>query len=285
MKKNIIIRIKSEYEFLTNVEKSIADLILDDPQQFITLTMAELSKKSGVSQGSINNFAKRFNESGFSDLKLKIAGCMSDYTQQPYTVIDKSEGIKAAMEFKIQETFTAFKNALELNDEAELETVAKRIMSAKKVEIYGIFQSGLVARDLCYGLIQLGIPATFVEDTLMTAVSASMLDEDCLVIAVSSSGQTKEIIDAVQIAKNNRVPIIAITANNNSLLAKMSDNVLLAAASGVSISDSTDEIRMTQLLLTDTLCSYIRSFIDLEGKNHYYKLKDILSSNSIKIKD
>ena len=62
----------------------------------------------------------------------------------------------------------------------------------------------------------------------------------------------------------------------------MADEVLLAASSGMSISDRADEIRMTELLVADTLCAYMRSMIDAEGEKHYYKLRDIISSHSIK---
>lgn len=282
MSKNIFTEIKSTYEFLTKVEKNIADIIFDNPQKFITYSMAELSKISDVSQGSINNFAKKFTDSGFSALKLKIAECLSDYTEKPFTVINKTDGVKQAMELKIKENITAFKNAFELNDESVLKTVAEKIMSASKIEIYGIFQSAIVAKDFCYGLIQLGIPATFVEDTLMCSVSASMLDSNSLVIAVSATGQTKEVIDAVNIAKKNGVDIISITANKNSVLANISDHILIAASSGMSISDRTDEIRITQLLIVDTICSYIRSVIDTEGTKRYYKLTEIMNSHSIK---
>ncbi len=281
MSKNIFTELKSNYEFLTRIEKILANLILGDPQKFITYSMAELSDISGVSQGSINNFSKKFSSSGFSALKLKIAENLSEYNEKPFAVIDKSHSINAAMELKIEENIAAFRNALELNDEVSLKSASDKIMAASKIEIYGVFQSAIVAKDFCYNLIQLGIPATFVDDTLMCAVSASMLDKNDLVIAISSTGQTKEIIDAVNIAKKNNVPIIAVTSNKSSLLARMSDNVLLAASSGMSISDRTDEIRMTQLLILDTLCSYIRSVIDAEGKEHYYKLKDIISSHSI----
>ena len=116
----------------------------------------------------------------------------------------------------------------------------------------------------------------------MCSVSASMLDKSSLVIAVSSTGQTKEVIDADTIAKTSGVPVNCLTSNKASLLARMADEVLLAASSGMSISARSDEIRLTQLLLVDTLCSYIRSIIDTKGEKHYYKLKDIISSHSIK---
>ena len=280
--KNIFTQLRTEYEYLTRVEKELADVILADPRKFISCSMAELSRISGASQGSIHNFSKKFSSSGFAALKLRVAGCIAEYEEQPFAVVDKDRGIKAAMELKIQETVAAFHNALEINDESVLERTAERIMAASKVELYGVFQSAIVAKDFCYGLIQLGIPAAFVEDSLMCSVSASMLDKSSLVIAVSSTGQTKEVIDAVTIAKNSGVPVICLTSNKASLLARMADEVLLAASSGMSISDRSDEIRMTQLLLVDTLCSYIRSIIDTKGEKHYYKLMDIISSHSIK---
>jgi len=115
----------------------------------------------------------------------------------------------------------------------------------------------------------------------MCAVSASMLNENSLVIAISSTGSTKEIIDAVELAKNNNVPIVGITCNKFSPLAELSDYVLLTASSGITISDRGNEIRLSQLFITDALCSYIRSVIDKSGQNIYYKLQKIISSHSI----
>ena len=81
---------------------------------------------------------------------------------------------------------------------AECDAAADKLLSARRVDIYGIYHSGIVAKDLSFQLMRLGIAANFVEDTLMCSVSASMLTKDDLVIAVTSSGRTKEIIDAAK---------------------------------------------------------------------------------------
>lgn len=281
MNTNIFAQLKSEYPFLSRVEKSIADEILRAPGEFITCSMTELAEKAGVSQGSINNFAKKFSLGGFSALKLKVAASLTAHEEEPFEVIDSAKGVKAAMELKIKEDMAAFHNTLELNDEATLKGTVDRILAAKKIEVYGIFHSGIAARDFCYQLIQLGIPATFVSDTLMCAVSASMLDKDCLVVAVSSSGRTKEIIDAVEIAREGGAPVIALTCDRFSPLAALADEVLLTASSGISVSDKRDEIRLAQLLILDTLCSYIRSTIDAGDRAHYDRLAKITNSHSI----
>ena len=83
----------------------------------------------------------------------------------------------------------------------------------------------------------------------MCAVSASMLDENSLVIAISDSGATREILDAVTIARKNRVAAICLTTNRHSPLARMCDDVLITASSGMNISERSEEVRLSQYLI------------------------------------
>ena len=281
MQKNIFAELQAAYPYLSRVETKLAGMILEQPREFIACSMAELSRISGVSQGSINNFSKKFSSGGFPALKLRIAGSLSTLHEKPFTVTDKSLDIKAAMEMKIQESTAAFRNTLEINDEAALKQAVELILAAKKIEIYGVFNSGIVANALCYQLIQLGIPAAFFSDTLLCSVSASMLDSNSLVFAISSSGRTKDIIDAVELAQKNGTPVIGLTADKFSPLAKMADCTLLAATSGMAISDNAVEVRQSTLLVLDTLCAYLQSVIDSSGDKHYYRLQKILNSHSI----
>lgn len=281
MSTNILGEIRNSYNFLTKTERKIAALILSDPDSFTRLSITEVSNKTDVSQGSINNFSKKFCGGGFSDLKLKIAGSSHLHIEQPFSSIDKNAGIKGALKYRIDAVSAAFNNTYEINSEEALKAAAEKIISAKRIEIYGVYQSGIVARNLCYQLIQLGIPASYQEDTLMGAVSASLLSENSLAIALSASGETKEIIDAATLAKENGSKVICLTSNKFSPLASLSDITLLAAGSGSSISDKWNEERMSQLLLADTLCSYLQSIIDESGNLHYYKMQEILSSHSV----
>lgn len=282
MGKNLITELKTSLNFLTKVESKIAREIIDNPSAFITYSMSELAKKADVSQGSIINFSNKFAEGGFPELKLRISACIGVQKKQQYNIVDANDSLKDALRKNADSLSLAYKHTDEINSEQTFEQVVERILKARKIEIYGIFRSATVATDFCYQLLELGIPASFVSDILTCSISASMLDESALVIAISSSGKTKDIIDAVKNAKANNVPIISITSNPNSPLAKLSDNVLVAPASGVSVSSRATEIRSSQLLITDTICSYIRRKIDFKNESRYYKLKTILSSHSVK---
>jgi len=279
--RNIFSVLRTNLEYYSDVEKKIAHCILLDPNQFITYSMAELSESIGVSQGSINNFSQKVSGGGFAALKLQIASQLPAFEPVHFSTVTDDDEAMDVLSKTIDQANLAFRNTFELNSAESMKKAADMILCAKRIEIYGIFLSGIVANSFYYQLLQLGLSAAFVSDVLLSPVSASMLDSSGLVIAVSSSGKTKDIIDAVKIAKSNDVPILTITSNKNSPLAKLSDAVLYTASSGAAISNSMYETQMSQTLIVDALCSYIRHRLDKDGNKQYFKLDDILNSHNV----
>ena len=282
MAESILSELKSQYQYLTKVEKKIADLVFEDPEKFTTYTTAKVAKLCDVSQGSINNFARKFDERGFSFFKLEVARCVSyQYNLNKQEPKSQPSGVLGAMERKIREDISALCNTLEINDEATLARVIDKILEANKIEVYGIFQSGIVAKNMAFKLVELGIPAAYQGDSLMFEVSSSMLSEKDLVIAISASGTTKDVYDAAEIAKKSGASVVAITANKFSPLAKISDDVVLTTSGHGSNVDRTEKMRMSQLLIVDTLCYYIKQIFKKNGRYTNDRLEKILSSRSI----
>ena len=268
---NLISQLKSDMKFFSSAERKLVNVILDEPLKFTKLTLTEASRIANVSQGSIINFSKKYSGGGFPILKLKIAECLgkgenNDTFINGGVLSQTVDGVKKSYDLTSQ-----------VNSEKSIEIVADKISKAKKIEIYGIFRSAAVAMDFYFQLIELGVPATFVNDVLTCAISASTLDENSLVIAISSSGRTKDVIDAVKNAKEKGASVACITSNKNSPLAKISDYTLIAT----SINSSETEVRSSQLVITDAICTYLRNNMDYSDREKYIKVKEILRSHSI----
>ncbi len=261
--------------FFSNAEKKIANIIIENPKQFTSLTAEQLSKIADVSQGTINNFSKKLNCSGFSDMKLKIAEELNDFKKEfKKSKTENSDILKSSLE----EITVSLKHLISNNTVQTLTDVADRIIKAKRVDVYGIYKSGIVAKDFCYQLIQLGIPASFYEDMLLSAVSAACTDKDSVVFAISETGITRDIISAVEYAKKNNAYIIALTRNKFSKLAEIADCVLVSPI----ISDDDyllNHIRTSQLFIVDTISKIISSKQNNEIKNKY--IKEALDSHSL----
>lgn len=284
MSVDILARIKAEYEFMTRVEKSIADVILAQPEDVVTWSTSKLAQATGVSEGSVCNFATKITDGGFYRLKVLLASSIPKHEELTFGTVDVIgiDTVKPSMEVRIEASRIALTNTLHSNNEKNLKHAADMILQAKRVELFGVHRSGFVAGDLMLQLASLGIPASYNSDFYMQAIAATALEEGDLAIAVSNTGETAEIIEAARTAVERGAKVLSITSNRYSPLAKVSDEVLVAASGAVSVSGVADDVRMTQLLIADTLCTYIRSNMDRDSNFRYSKLKEMFSSHYIK---
>ena len=172
--RNLLSELQVNRAYYSNVERKIADVILSDPAVFINLSIGELSEQAGVSQGSINNFSKKLVGTGYAGLKLILAQQLPRHGQKPFNLAEPGDKIKDILYKNHKEMAAAFQNTIDLNDEQTLNRVVERILKAKKIEIYGIYRSSIVAMGLYYQLLELGLPAVFVSDVLMCSVSAAV---------------------------------------------------------------------------------------------------------------
>lgn len=282
MEENILNRLQAERDFLSGVDARLADIILENPKKFISYSMAELSEISEVSQGSIVNFSRKINNSGFADLKMKIAQGLMAYKPKTFNNASDSDGVKDVMKKSLEDMSFYFEETIKINSEETLKNAAELILKAKKIQIYGLFQSGLVAKDFYYQLLKLGLPAMYTDDPCTCRVLATTLDKECLVIAISSTGETDDLIKVLKIAKENGCPVLVITRNPKSPVAVLGDELITISVRGKSVSSIDEEIRLTELFTIDCLCSYIRNKTSEHGEERFFKLKDILNLNSIR---
>lgn len=280
MRKNVLSELESRRGFMTPAERRIADVILRDPRRLTELSMTALADMAEVSQGSVVNFSRRLVGGGYPLLKLKIAEAVA---LEPISdSIGKCPEMKKTLDKMLDGATRAMKNTAEVNSDETLARVSDMIMRASRVELCGLFRSAVIATDFCYNLIQMGVSATYISDALTSAASASLLTPDSILIAISLSGQTKDVIDAAKNAKENRVPIIAMTCNRTSPLASLADELLISAVSGgVDYVGENSEARLSQMLLADAVCAYIGAKLGSREGGVQSRLRNILDSHSV----
>jgi len=120
-----------------------------------------------------------------------------------------------------------------LND-GEVEGMVDEVLKAKSVFVVGAGRSGLVGKAFAMRLVQLGITAHVIGETTSPAVKKSDL-----LIAVSGSGRTSQVVHVAQIAKDLGVKILTITSYPEEKLGKLSDHIVtIKGRTKVDIEDS-----------------------------------------------
>jgi arabinose-5-phosphate isomerase len=88
----------------------------------------------------------------------------------------------------------------------------------------GVGKSGHIADKIAATFASTGTPSFFVSPSEALHGDLGMIDQNDIIIALSNSGESQEIIELLPVLKKMKIPIISLTGNNESKLAKASDS-------------------------------------------------------------
>ena len=116
------------------------------------------------------------------------------------------------------------------NLDEQFDYVVKRVLQTTgKVVILGVGKSGLIGSKIAATLASTGTSSFFIHPTEAMYGDLGMVDKSDLVIAISYSGESEELVEIVPHLRRFGVPIVAMTSNRASSLATSSDFVLSIA--------------------------------------------------------
>lgn len=272
---NVIMR---DLPTMSATEKKIGGYILEHPQKVVNMTLRVLARETGVSEGSIVNFAAKLGFDGYTRLKINIAQSLSSTTALIFDNVVEEDTPKDAMRKMRDNIISSLNSTYELIDNNDLERAAKLICDVKKrIAVYATGSSAPIAHDATFRLMKLGFAASAVCDLHISPVSAIMLDRDCLAVAISYTGRTHNIIKTMNLAKEKGAKTLCITCYPDSPLAKICDVSLIAVSGETKINKLSTVSRLSQLFIIDSLCAYIgynRRDIMLENQNYINEIWD-----------
>nr|WP_259678933.1 MurR/RpiR family transcriptional regulator [Clostridium chauvoei] len=101
--------------------------------------------------------------------------------------------------------------------------VVEEIKKANKIYIYGVGSSGLTATEMMQRLLRMGFNVYSVSDPHMMIINSSIVSDKDLVIGISISGETEEVINSLKISKNNGAKVVSITSFEESHITNIGD--------------------------------------------------------------
>lgn len=110
-----------------------------------------------------------------------------------------------------------------LDQEAFFNTIRKIINASGRIVICGLGKSGLIGKKISATLASTGTPSFFLHPAEAIHGDLGMITKDDVIITISYSGETDELLKIVPAIKNIGIPHISITGNPNSTLSKNAD--------------------------------------------------------------
>ena len=252
--------IKSSFASFHASESAIAQVIIDDPDAVVTLNISQLAALSNTSVASVVRFSKAMGFKGYPEFRMALVSEVSrihSLGAQP-SGLDGGITIKdstAEVIRKIAEADAmAIKATAERLDIETFNAVVDALERVSTVGIIGVASGGYVAMDLQLKLNRLGKAAVAWVDAHSALTSISLLKKKDLLIAISHSGSTLDIVDVMKEFKNRGVTVVLITNSLRSLGTAIADLVLYTSARETTFRSGATASRIAQLTVVDCLC-------------------------------
>jgi RpiR family carbohydrate utilization transcriptional regulator len=214
-------RIKASLPSLAPAEQRVGKLVLQDPRAFSNLPVTELADRAHVSKPTVVRFCRSVGYDGLSDFKLKLAGSVSEGVPFIHRSVDADDKTADVAVKVIDNTVAAFlkyrNDASSFVIDQAVQALAQTHSTGKRIEFYGVGNSGIVAQDAQHKFFRLGMNTIAYSDGHMQVMSASMLSQGDCVVVISNSGRTRDLMDACDIARKRGATTIVITASGSPL--------------------------------------------------------------------
>jgi RpiR family carbohydrate utilization transcriptional regulator len=228
-------RVHAALPALPPAEQRVAKLVLADPRSFASLPVSELADRSHVSKPTVVRFCRSVGYDGLADFKLKLAGTVNEGVPFVHRAVDEDDkpgdivvkvidnAVSAMLAYRNDAASHAFERAIE--------ALAAACRSGRRIDFYGVGNSGIVAMDAQHKFFRLGVTAAAVADGHVQVMSATMLQPGDCAVVISNSGRSRDLLDAAEIARRKGATTIVITATGSPLAraATGTQQILLAA--------------------------------------------------------
>ena len=162
-----------------------------------------------------------------------------------------------------------------LNPES-IEKAITLLDRARRIIVIGVGASGIVACDFEQKLKRINKWCEAVTDSHFMLTAAVHLQENDVVLAVSYSGETKEIINALKIACANGAAVISLTGYSANTVQKMADINLFVSVSEQSIRSGATASRIAQLNVIDILFTGLASLNYEQSVDYLEKTRKVI---------
>ena len=252
---NLLLRLRQGVDGYSRTQQKLGEFVLSDPAKVVYLTITELARESDTSEASVTRLCRTLGCKGYNEFKMALALDL----QQGLPVEHSGDEIDNV----VNESVQALQDTAKLLDRTLLESAALALHQAQSVQIYGVAASAILGEYLHYKLLRLGKPAQLFSDMHRAAMNATTLSKNTLVVAISSSGSTRDLLHVVKLARKQGVRVLALSNTPRSPLASLSDIQLVAAKPEGPLSAGALNAKVGVMLLVELLTT---SLIALDEK-------------------
>lgn len=249
--------VKTKSNDFSQTDVLISRFINKEPLRFVEMSSAKLAETIGVGQASIIRYCRKIGFTGLSDLKITLRSELEDAEPETFTEVtsisEQADSFVAIAQQLAGNIQSALNETLLLQTEESLAEVAHCLNQAENIYFYGIGMSAVTAQHAKFRFMRIRSRLDALTDNHQMLMNSNNATKGDLVVAISHTGSTDDIIKAVKRARRNGARILVISKFQTSPLSEFADLILLTGGPSNPYASDSSTITTVQCYVLDLL--------------------------------
>ncbi|HBO38912.1 MAG TPA: RpiR family transcriptional regulator [Pasteurellaceae bacterium] len=251
--KSIGAHIRMRKLHLTPLELKVVDGIVSKKDFSEHTPLKEIAEENNVSEAMIVKIAKKLDFSGYRELRSNLAYYKQLEVSGLHAEITADDSYEQLIKKVFETSIQALEETMAILDINAFKRSVDILCNASSIDLLGIGGSAQIAKDMAHKFLRIGIKASVYDDSHMMLMAASICNDSSVVIAISHSGTTIDVIEPLQLAKKNGAKTITITNYATSPIVQYADVILNSTSQGSLLLGENAASRVAQLNILDAL--------------------------------
>ena len=250
LEREVLEVIRSQYDSIFSAEKKVADYVLNNPYKTVDANVSELAKLSGVSDATVVRTCHHLGYKGYYQFRITLSrdlGRKKEHISKEKDAIDKVFG-------KFVQKLQDIERNITVENMTECVNLIKECDTA---HILAVGNAANIAQYLGFRLGRLGVKATYNVSPEYCINYINLAEKNDILIAISKTGTSKQVIRGTELAKERGMKILAITASEHSPVSELSDFVLLSKTQNEVFDSCKRYSYFNELAVVDAMLTFV----------------------------
>ena len=238
---------------LTRSGHAVADFLLQHADEAQYLSISSLARECNVAEATVFRFCRALGFDGYHEMRIALAQANATGTMSSQRELQPGASTETLFEHASARLFTAINGTQNALSAEAVDEAARMLREAKQVFCFGQGGSMLLANDICARFASLSTKFRTSGDSHLQLLTASLMNEADVVLFVSYSGATRDMMETLRTAKAAGAKIILLTHYEDSPGASLADVVLRCGAQESPLDSGSIPIKVAVLYVGEVL--------------------------------
>ena len=244
--------LRTKRDSLTKSGIIVADYLMQHAEDAQYLSISSLAKACGVAEATIFRFCRALGFDGYNEMKIALAKATA--TAMPVSLkLEPGVDTQTLCTHAYNTAIEALNGTRSALDPESVDRAATLLQRARQVFFFGQGGSYILACDIWARFSMLSTKFRTAGDSHMQAIAASLMGPEDVVVFVSYSGATRDMMDSLHLARENGAKVILLTHYSDAPGAALADVVLLCGAKESPLDSGSMPVKLAVLFVANVL--------------------------------